>query len=53
MVGDTLETDIRGAGEVGIDTLLVLTGNATEGDYLERTRKTGIIPRFISPGVVD
>ncbi|KJV53838.1 HAD hydrolase, IA, variant 1 family protein [Orientia tsutsugamushi str. Gilliam] len=28
MIGDTLETDILGANNIGIDSALVLTGNA-------------------------
>lgn len=34
MVGDRLDTDIEGANEVGIDSLLVMTGVTEEGDLV-------------------
>lgn len=38
MIGDTMETDILGANNVGIDTALVLTGNGQEvKEILEKT----------------
>jgi len=43
MIGDTLETDILGARNVGIDSALVLTGNAT----LDQVAKTILMPNWI------
>ena len=34
MVGDTMETDIRGAVELGIQATLVLTGSARREDVI-------------------
>jgi ribonucleotide monophosphatase NagD (HAD superfamily) len=52
MVGDTLETDIRGANAFGIDTALVLTGN-TQPDAVEiAIRSSGIIPDFVCVSVL-
>ena len=34
MIGDNLQTDIAFGQNCGIDTLCVLTGNATEKDVL-------------------
>lgn len=61
MIGDTIETDIMGAKEVGIDSALVLTGNAKRF-YLDSnnlaqqlkdiTKKSydafGILPDFVT-----
>jgi HAD superfamily hydrolase (TIGR01450 family) len=52
MVGDTLETDIRGANAFGVDTALVLSGN-TRPDHVEvAVRASGIIPDFVCESVL-
>jgi HAD superfamily hydrolase (TIGR01450 family) len=52
MVGDTLETDIRGANAAGLDTALVLSGN-TLPDHVEvAVRGSGIIPDFICDSIL-
>lgn len=58
MVGDTLETDIKGASLVGIDSALVLTGNA--GREAQTSRRTpeevcsasGLEPSWILPSLI-
>lgn len=47
MVGDTLETDIRGGNKFGIDTLLVLTGNTAPGSVDLEVKASGISPDFV------
>lgn len=43
MVGDMLLTDIKGAVDIGMDSVLVLTGIATRDDI----EKTGIRPTYV------
>lgn len=45
MIGDTLETDIKGASDFGIDTLQVLTGNGSS--VLKNLEKQLIKPKLI------
>ena len=35
MIGDTMETDIRGAVEIGIEAYLVLTGSTTREEIIQ------------------
>ena len=44
MVGDRLDTDIAGAAALGWDSLLVLTGIATEGSLAD----SDVLPTFVS-----
>lgn len=61
MVGDTLETDILGANKVGINSALVMTGNASRlfhnkpntledrlAQLINITEKVNIIPTFVT-----
>ena len=48
MIGDTMETDITGAGLVGIDSLLVLSGNGKEAyRNINSTNKYKFKPTWI------
>ena len=47
MVGDTLDTDIRGGNKFGIDTVLVLSGNTARENYQLAIDASGVIPDFI------
>jgi HAD superfamily hydrolase (TIGR01450 family) len=51
MVGDTLETDIRGANAFGVDTALVLSGNTLAENFEVAIRSSGIIPDFVCESV--
>jgi HAD superfamily hydrolase (TIGR01450 family) len=51
MVGDTLETDIRGGNKFGIDTLLVLTGNTARENYNFFIEASGIIPDYVCESI--
>jgi HAD superfamily hydrolase (TIGR01450 family) len=53
MVGDTLETDIRGGNKFGIDTVLVLSGNTAESNYPFLIDRTGDIPDYICRSIVS
>ena len=57
MIGDTIETDIIGAKQVGIDSFLVLTGNTgnelrthheTLDEYLSRENWQQYAPTYYS-----
>jgi len=52
MVGDTLETDIRGANAFGVDTALVLSGNTLAQNVEVAIRSSGIIPDFVCESVL-
>ena len=52
MVGDTLHTDILGGNKFGVDTLLVLSGNTSEKNYLHKIQATGVIPDFVSRSIL-
>jgi HAD superfamily hydrolase (TIGR01450 family) len=52
MVGDTLETDIRGANAAGLDTALVLTGNTLPEHVEVAVRASGIIPDFVCESIL-
>ncbi len=52
MVGDTLETDIRGANAFGFDTALVLSGNTLPNTEEIAIRSSGIIPDFVCESVL-
>ena len=52
MVGDTLETDIRGANAFGVDTALVLSGNTLPDSAEVAIRASGIIPDFVCESVL-
>jgi 4-nitrophenyl phosphatase len=43
VIGDHLETDIRGARNIGVDSVLVLTGVSTQHDIEER----GVHPTYV------
>ncbi len=49
IVGDNLETDIKGGLQSGIDTALVLTGYSKEEDV----EKTGIKPKYIIENLLE
>jgi HAD superfamily hydrolase (TIGR01450 family) len=51
MVGDTLETDIRGGNKFGIDTVLVLSGNTPNNNYQLSIDASGVIPDFICESI--
>lgn len=47
MVGDTLQTDIRGGNKFGADTVLVFSGNTPARQAELLIRSTGILPDFV------
>jgi HAD superfamily hydrolase (TIGR01450 family) len=51
MVGDTLETDIRGGNKFGIDTVLVLTGNTARDNYPFFIEVSGVIPDYVCESI--
>lgn len=51
MVGDTLDTDIRGGNKFGIDTVLVLSGNTLRTNYQLEIDASGVIPDFICESI--
>lgn len=51
MVGDTLETDIRGGNTFGIDTVLTLSGNTASEDYEFWIAASGVIPDFVCESI--
>ncbi|MET0340167.1 MAG: HAD-IIA family hydrolase [Polyangiales bacterium] len=51
MVGDTLETDIRGGNKFGIDTVLVLSGNTAQKDYQLHIDASGVIPDYVCDSI--
>lgn len=51
MVGDTLETDIRGGNAFGIDTVLVLSGNTARENHELSIQASGVIPDFICASI--
>jgi HAD superfamily hydrolase (TIGR01450 family) len=51
MVGDTLETDIRGGNKFGIDTVLVLSGNTAQDNYHFLVDRTGDIPDYVCESI--
>jgi ribonucleotide monophosphatase NagD (HAD superfamily) len=51
MVGDTLDTDIRGGNKFGIDTVLVLSGNTARDSYQLSIDASGVIPDFICENI--
>jgi HAD superfamily hydrolase (TIGR01450 family) len=51
MVGDTLETDIRGGNKFGIDTVLTLSGNTAKDNYQLLIDSSGVIPDFICESI--
>ena len=51
MVGDTLETDIRGGNTFGIDTVLVLSGNTARDNYELMIQSSGVIPDYICDSI--
>jgi len=53
MVGDTLDTDIIGGNDFGIDTALVLSGSTLETQVEYLIAEMGIKPTHICKSVVD
>lgn len=53
MVGDTLETDIRGGNKFGIDTVLVLSGNTARDNYQFRIDASGVIPDYVCESIAS
>jgi HAD superfamily hydrolase (TIGR01450 family) len=53
MVGDTLDTDIRGGNKFGIDTVLVLSGNTARENYQLAIDASGVIPDFICDSIAS
>ena len=53
MVGDTLDTDIRGGNKFGIDTVLVLSGNTARENYQLAIDASGVIPDFICENIAS
>jgi HAD superfamily hydrolase (TIGR01450 family) len=51
MVGDTLDTDIRGGNKFGIDTVLVLSGNTASEDYQFWIAASGVIPDYVCESI--
>ena len=51
MVGDSLDTDIRGGNKFGIDTVLVLSGNTAKASYQLTIDASGVIPDFICESI--
>ena len=51
MVGDTLDTDIRGGNKFGIDTVLVLSGNTAQKDYQLHIDASGVIPDYVCDSI--
>ncbi len=51
MVGDTLETDIRGGNKFGIDTVLTLSGNTAKENYQLLIDASGVIPDYICESI--
>jgi ribonucleotide monophosphatase NagD (HAD superfamily) len=51
MVGDTLETDIRGGNKFGIDTVLVLSGNTAPDNYQFFIEASGVIPDYVCESI--
>jgi HAD superfamily hydrolase (TIGR01450 family) len=51
MVGDTLDTDIRGGNKFGIDTALMLSGNTQRDNYQLAIDASGVIPDFICESI--
>lgn len=49
--GDTLETDIRGGNEFGIDTVLVLSGNTARENYQLSIDASGVISDFLCDSI--
>ncbi len=53
MVGDTLETDIRGGNKFGIDTVLVLSGNTARDNYQFFIEASGVIPDYVCESIAS
>lgn len=53
MVGDTLDTDILGGNQFGIDTVLVLSGNTRRETAELEVRSTGISPTYVCESILD
>jgi HAD superfamily hydrolase (TIGR01450 family) len=53
MVGDTLETDIRGGNKFGIDTVLVLSGNTAAEGYQLAIDASGVIPDYVCTSIAS
>lgn len=51
MVGDTLETDIRGGNKFGIDTVLTLSGNTAKDNYQLLIDASGVFPDYICDSI--
>ena len=51
MVGDTLQTDIKGGEDFGLDTLLVLSGHTQASRLAELVEKLDIEPTFFSDSI--
>ncbi|MFT3928167.1 MAG: HAD-IIA family hydrolase [Myxococcales bacterium] len=51
MVGDTLETDIRGGNKFGIDTVLTLSGNTAKDNYQLLIDASGVIPDYVCASI--
>lgn len=51
MVGDTLETDIRGGNKFGIDTVLTLSGNTAKENYQLLIDASGVIPDYVCESI--
>jgi HAD superfamily hydrolase (TIGR01450 family) len=51
MVGDSLDTDIRGGNKFGIDTVLALSGNTARTNYQLSIDASGVIPDFICESI--
>lgn len=51
MVGDTLHTDVLGANQFGLDTVLVLSGNTLRHLAETSIASSGIIPTFVCESI--
>ena len=52
MVGDTLQTDIKGGRDFGLDTLLVLSGHTQASRLVELVKKLDIEPTFFADSIL-
>ena len=53
MVGDTLQTDIKGGRDFGLDTLLVLSGHTQTSRLTELVKKLELEPTFFTSSILS
>lgn len=52
MVGDNLLTDVQGAQNLGMDALLVLSGNTMPSMLEAEIKRIGVTPRYVAGSIV-